>query len=169
MTNEEYLSTVKDHVDEVSTLAKNLCKLVIYRCNSHDSTKFSPIEYKLMAKHREKMDKCKFGTDEYNEILKLIEPAKLHHYKCNRHHPQHFDNDLSKMNLIDIIEMICDWISAARRQHKDGNIKESINICINEFNIQDPLKGIIENTIELLNDDKNFSIESKSISDKRVG
>ncbi|WP_407933096.1 DUF5662 family protein, partial [Herbiconiux daphne] len=30
------------------------------------------------------------------------------HTKSNRHHPEFFNNDFSKMNIIDIVELISD-------------------------------------------------------------
>jgi hypothetical protein len=35
-------------------------------------------------------------------------PALKHHYENNRHHPEHFKNNIDDMNLIDLIEMLCD-------------------------------------------------------------
>ena len=74
-----------------------------------------------------------------------MKPALDHHYANNRHHPEHFENGISDMNLIDLIEMICDWKSATAR-HSDGDIKRSIIINTNRFKLSDQLAKILSNT-----------------------
>jgi len=49
------------------------------------------------------------------------------------------------MSLIDIVEMICDWIAAVER-HDDGNIFKSIEINQKRFGYSDDLKNILINT-----------------------
>jgi len=53
------------------------------------------------------------------------------------------------MNLIDIIEMLCDW-KAATKRHNDGDIKKSIEINQKRFGYSDELKSILLNTLPLL-------------------
>jgi len=70
----------------------------------------------------------------------------------------HFDSlkrvcDISKMNLIDLIEMICDW-KAATLRHNNGDIYKSIEINRKRFNISDQLTSILFNTIELFEGEK---------------
>ena len=55
------------------------------------------------------------------------------------------------MNLIDICEMLCDWIAAVER-NKNGNIKRSMEENKKRFNISDQLERILENTIDILSD-----------------
>ena len=57
--------------------------------------------------------------------------------------------DISKMNLVDIIEMICDW-KAATMRHADGDIKRSIEINKKRFGYGDELEAILLNTVGLL-------------------
>ena len=71
--------------------------------------------------------------------------AMNHHYAQNSHHPEHYDNGINDMDLIDLIEMICDWKAASER-HADGNIFESIKINKQRFNISDQLERIFINT-----------------------
>ena len=53
------------------------------------------------------------------------------------------------MNLIDVIEMLCDW-KAATMRHADGDIKKSIEINQKRFGYSDELKAILLNTIEFM-------------------
>jgi len=47
-----------------------------------------------------------------------MKPAIEHHYKNNRHHPEHFNNGIDEMNLVDLIELLCDWKAASERNKK---------------------------------------------------
>jgi hypothetical protein len=51
------------------------------------------------------------------------------------------------MNLVDLVEMICDWMAATIR-HADGDIDESIQINKERFNIPDVLVSILQNTVD---------------------
>lgn len=53
------------------------------------------------------------------------------------------------MDLIDLIEMICDWKASSMR-HENGDIKKSIEINQKRFNYDDTLKQILLNTINFL-------------------
>jgi hypothetical protein len=55
------------------------------------------------------------------------------------------------MNLIDLVEMLCDWKAASER-HNDGNIRKSIEINASRFTISPQLVKILENTADLLFD-----------------
>ena len=53
------------------------------------------------------------------------------------------------MNLIDIIEMLCDW-KAATMRHNDGNIYKSIDLNQKRFKYSNELKDIFINTAKYL-------------------
>lgn len=78
-----------------------------------------------------------------------MRPALDHHYALNRHHPEHFEDEIKGMNLIDIIEMICDWKAASER-HAVGDIHKSIVINQERFGFSDDLKAIFINTVDIL-------------------
>ena len=89
------------------------------------------------------------GSPEYNAMLAQLKPALDHHYQHNRHHPEHFKNGIKDMNLVDLVELICDWKAASLR-HADGNIRKSIEKNQDRFGYSDELKQILMNTVELL-------------------
>ena len=72
-----------------------------------------------------------------------------HHYVENRHHPEHFENGIKGMSLLDIIELFADWHCAVKR-HADGNIYKSIDINQKRFGYGDTLKEIFVNTAKFL-------------------
>ena len=49
------------------------------------------------------------------------------------------------MNLLDLIEMFCDW-SASSQRHHDGNIRKSIEVNADRFGMSPQLTRIFENT-----------------------
>jgi hypothetical protein len=72
--------------------------------------------------------------------------ALKHHYRENSHHPEHYENGVDDMDLLDVIEMLCDWMAAVSRM-KDGDIEKSIEINADRFGISEQLKSILINTI----------------------
>jgi hypothetical protein len=53
------------------------------------------------------------------------------------------------MHLIDLTEMMCDWLSASLR-HNTGDIMKSIDINQSRFGYTDELADILRNTAEWL-------------------
>jgi hypothetical protein len=53
------------------------------------------------------------------------------------------------MNLLDILEMFCDWKAASER-HADGDIIESIKKNQKRFNMSDELTQILLNTVNII-------------------
>lgn len=55
---------------------------------------------------------------------------------------------VNKMNLVDIVEMFCDWYASCKR-HDNGDIYKSIDINKKRFLISNELCDIFENTAKL--------------------
>jgi len=66
-----------------------------------------------------------------------------------RYNAEHFDNGINGMNLVDVVEMVCDWIAASKR-HADGDPLESLEVNKDRFNLDPQLYEIIKNTIKIL-------------------
>jgi hypothetical protein len=64
-------------------------------------------------------------------------------------------SQVGEMNLIDLLEMFCDWYAATKR-HNDGNIYKSIEINRKRFAISDQLADIFLNSVELVNKSNGF-------------
>lgn len=77
--------------------------------------------------------------------------ALQHHYANYRHHPEHFVKGINDMNLVDIVEMLCDWKAASLRQN-DGNLLKSIDTNAQRFGYDDQLKQIFINTAKLFDE-----------------
>jgi len=87
-----------------------------------------------------------YGSEEYKAALEGLGPALSHHYANNRHHPEHFENGVNDMTLLDVIEMFIDW-KAACLKHNDGNLRKSIDINAKRFSIDSQLTQIFKNTV----------------------
>lgn len=137
------------HIERVRNLL-NVCILdLIRRGELHDQTKLKAPEVELFTEYTSKLSTCTYGSEEYRGYLLQLKPALDHHYANNRHHPEHHKNGVNDMNLLDIIEMLCDWKAASER-HNDGNIRKSIEINANRFGLSPQLTKILENTADLM-------------------
>lgn len=130
-------------------VAKNLDKIrqeILLRIFKHDRSKLESPEVEIFDVYTEKLKGSIYGSDEYKQMLKEMQPALDHHYANNRHHPEFHKNGIKDMDLIDIIEMLCDW-KAATLRHADGCILKSIELNQKRFGYSDELKQIFINTI----------------------
>lgn len=133
------------HIETVRNFL-NLCiKELLNRGENHDQSKLETPEVEVFDKMTSKLAKTTYGSEKYKQFLIDMKPALEHHYANNRHHPEHHKSGISDMNLIDILEMFCDWKASSMR-HEDGNLLKSIEINQKRFNYSDELKVILENT-----------------------
>lgn len=119
------------------------------RAADHDNSKLSPPEKVYFDKYTPKLRGVSYGSPQYYSYIKDLEIALTHHYAKNPHHPEHYTEGVSGMNLIDLVEMFCDWM-AATSKHADGDIFYSIEHNSKRFNIDYQLKSIFINSINLL-------------------
>ena len=139
-----------EHINEVRKNLTKCIKELLQRSEDHDISKiYSDEESELFVKYTPLLKTLKYGSPEYTQSLENLKPALDHHYKTYRHHPEHFENGINDMTLIDIFEMLCDWVAASKRT-KNGNVKNSIEISAKRFGINDQLKTILENTAKQL-------------------
>lgn len=129
--------------ENVGTVTRELGQ----RADVHDASKLEEPERSLMAEHMNLLGETTYGTPEYSELLEKIKPALEHHYSRNRHHPEFWKNGIDDMDLVDIVELLCDWIAATKR-NKNGNINKSIEVNTERFKINPQLAQIMRNTVE---------------------
>lgn len=139
------------HILQVQELLKRVIINLSDRQIKHDASKLEEPELSIFNEFTPKLANCTYGSDEYKDFLSKMRIGLEHHYACNRHHPEHYDNGIKGMNLIDLIEMMCDWLAATAR-HVNGNIFKSIEINQDRFGYSDELKQIFVNTIHELQD-----------------
>lgn len=145
---EKTINDLEAHRLIVRELSLAIATELFERAHTHDKSKYETIEFEAFNKYSDELSKSVFGSKEYNEAKQKLGKALEHHYKNNRHHPEHFENQINDMNLVDIIEMFLDWIASSVRSKK-GNINESIEVGKKKYNIGDQLINIFVNTLEI--------------------
>lgn len=138
------------HIHTVQGLILDAVGVLLRRMSSHDQSKLRPPEVSTFTEFTPKLKDSTYGSEEYKGFLRDMKPALDNHYACNRHHPEHFENGINDMNILDIVEMILDW-KAATLRHDNGDIMKSIEINAERFGIDDQLKQILINTAKCLN------------------
>ena len=139
-----------EHIVKVRNYIAKVMDELSIRSLKHDHDKIdNPTEKALFDEYTPKLKECTYGSEEYKKFLAGLKEGLDIHYSNNRHHPEHFENGIKGMNLIDLIEMICDWKAASER-HSDGDIFRSIEINQKRFGYSDDLKCILENTVNVI-------------------
>lgn len=143
----EHTQGVIDHKRMVGMYINIFVTEMVRRAIEHDFSKFSDEEAELFEKVTPILKKLTYGSQEYKDYLAMIKPAIDHHYKENSHHPEHYENGVDGMNLMDLVEMFCDWMGAVKR-HENGDIQQSIVINQKRFQMNDQLVNIFKNTVD---------------------
>lgn len=115
------------------------------RSQVHDDSKSESPEKEIFDAVTPKLKGVTYGSDEYKAALAEMGEALQHHYEVNSHHPEHYPNGVEGMNLMDLVEMFCDWKAASER-HANGDFAKSLEINKQRFAISDQLVSIFENT-----------------------
>lgn len=98
------------------------------------------------------------GSPEIDNLKKLRDELEFGPYAapCVTAAVACMDNQLAsmkspirQMNLVSLLEMLCDWVAATHR-HATGDIRKSIEINQRRFGYSDELKQILLNTLPAL-------------------
>lgn len=149
----------RKHILLVGKYLQVFASELLKRASKHDQSKLEQPEVSTFEEYTPKLAEVTYGSDKYKQYLAEMKPALDHHYANNKHHPEFNDingysfqtlNDcIRSMDLVDIVEMLCDWLAATQR-HNDGNISKSIDINEKRFGINNQLSWIFKNTIPIL-------------------
>ena len=161
-----------EHINLVGRLIVHVVRDLLERARVHDQSKLADPEKATFDEYTPKLKGSTYGSDEYKGFLAGMKPALDHHYAANSHHPEHFTGStcaqcgnredqpctcggprvstagIRGMNLLDLVEMFCDW-KAATTRHADGDLRKSIDINQKRFGYSDDLKAILRNTVAL--------------------
>lgn len=145
MSDYDCTNDVNKHRAEVANILIKFAKEIEFRALHHDVSKLEdPIEKALFDQWTPKLRRLIFGTDEYKMALDAMGEGIKHHYQHNRHHPEHFENGIMGMTLVDIMEMVADWMAVAAR----NNIEVDLFHAVKRFGLSEQLVQIIINTIK---------------------
>jgi hypothetical protein len=135
---------VMNHKAAVEDLLTDVSACLEFRARNHDASKLFSPEKEMFDQWVPELQTRTFGTPEYKQALEEMGPALQHHYQMNRHHPEGHEQGIHGMNLLDLIEMVCDWIAAAKARGS----KVSITYQCKRFGIDEQLADILQNTIK---------------------
>jgi hypothetical protein len=139
------VAETRKHIMNVSRVIGTVVKELMYRAATHDQSKLAEPEASGFEKYTPRLRGTTFLSDDYNQALEEMKPFLDHHYEHNRHHPQYFEDGVAGMNLIDLLEMVCDWRAATLR-HANGDLTKSIHGNAERFNLSPMLTQILLNT-----------------------
>ena len=138
-----------DHIENVRKFLRIFETELERRAYDHDGSKLESPELEIFNEFTPKLKETTYMSEEYKQYLRQMEPALIHHYKVNRHHPEHFEGGIKQMTLIDLLECLCDWKAASMR-HADGDVFKSIELNQKRFGYSDELKNILKETLLML-------------------
>lgn len=142
---------LKDLVQHKQWVAENMQVVasdLFQRAAVHDNSKFEPEEFEPYDRLFPELQKYAYGSPELKAVYEQLGAALQHHLKVNRHHPEYHEDGISGMNLIDLIEMVCDWLAASKRSKT--NIFQGLLINKERYGISDQLYEVIWNTLVFL-------------------
>lgn len=134
-----------EHIDKVRGYVASAIWNLQLRSDVHDKSKLVDPELEAFDRMTPILAGLVYGTDEYKASLAELGPALSHHYDANSHHPEHYEDGIRGMSLLDLVEMLCDWKAATERT-KDGDLTKSIAFNQERFGYSDELAWILTNT-----------------------
>lgn len=147
---EKTYDSTKDTLEHKRNIEHVILEIIIpelrKRAEEHDNSKLESPEKETYDKYIPLLKDAKYGSPEYYNIRNAMNKEGLaHHYKENRHHPEHYPNDdISHMTLIDLIEMFADHVAASQRSDTGYEKGEEANN--KKYKYSDQLYKIMINT-----------------------
>jgi hypothetical protein len=133
------------HIDRVHHFLTRMAAALADRAEAHDDSKRVEPEKSAYDRAVPEMRKHPYGSPGYKAATELLGPALEHHFEHNSHHPEHYPEGIEGMDLIDLVEMLCDWRAAAERPPGNGTVRMDVNR--ERYGIEPQLASILENTL----------------------
>lgn len=137
------------HIEMVRNMIQVAILEMMHRAERHDQSKMQQPEVSLFTEFTPLLRHVTYGSPEYVGFLGQMKPSLTHHYSKNSHHPEHYPEGVSGMNLFDVLEMLIDWKASGLR-HANGSIAHSLDINEKRFGIEPQLMKILRNTVDHL-------------------
>ena len=137
------------HIETVQANAALFRATLLVQAGTHDASKLRDPEKAAFDIATPKLRGLTYGSPEYKAATAELGDALKHHYAHNRHHPEHHADGIRGMDLVDLVEMLCDWKAASER-HADGDIRESLRINAERYDIGPDLYMALANTVDRL-------------------
>lgn len=135
------------HIQKVQEYVHRVAIDLLQRALVHDRSKLESPEREAFDVLTPRLAGLTYGSEEYRACLREMKPAIKHHQAHNSHHPEFYADGIRGMSLVDILEMLCDWVAAGKRHADGGDPRRSIEIGQERFGYSDELKQILLNTL----------------------
>jgi hypothetical protein len=148
-----YEADTRKHQQAVMKWMGRVIEDLLERMLVHDASKFADDEapYYIDPVYQLNTLGVPYGSDEYKRITKQMGKGWDHHKSVNDHHVEYFlpsADPFSKMNLLNLLEMVCDWMAASERIGNDPSLPLERSLA--KFGMSEQLAMIIKNTINSL-------------------
>lgn len=147
---QDYENRVNEHKEKVSLIMNDIARSLVERAKVHDNSKMEEPELSLGIKMSRELTGIEYGTPEYFSIMEKYSDLKGAHYDKNSHHPEHYGNGINGMNLLDVVEMVSDWMAAMQQKNPSITREEAlegVEFNINRFEIDGALADVIRNSV----------------------
>lgn len=134
---------VLEHKRKVVRYLNEFAIQLLRRASVHDDSKLRSPEKEGFDQWTPELKTREFGTDYYKQALDEMGEFLRHRYEVNSHHPEHFSDGVSGMNLLDLVEMVCDWQAAAAAK----GVAVDLEHAAKRFQLSPQLVSIIRNSI----------------------
>lgn len=132
------------HIDRVVYWLARFRHEMALRARAHDASKLAEPEKSMFDKFTWRLAHTEFGSEEYKaQLAEMNQTALPHHYAANRHHPEHFENGVNDMTLVDLVEMYSDWLAACQAK----GVTVDLDKLAERFGIGPQLAGILYNSL----------------------
>ncbi len=142
-----------DSTQDVLVHKKNVCRVVDtliddleVRKVQHDASKFEYPEKQGYDEYIPKLKETPYGSPEYKKVREeMMNGCLKHHFECNRHHPEHFENGIEDYTLVDLMEYFSDTYAASMTS--DTGYEKGLKFNAKKHNLPDVLVKIFLNTV----------------------
>lgn len=151
-SNSSTSSYTLEHINRVKSKMEFFASVLAARGANHDNSKLTEPEYSgWLAMDQE--PRYPYGSKKYYDKMRRYKEVLEHHYSINSHHPEHFEDPSIQMDLVDLIEMLCDWFSYSNDiSWLEGY--DTINSQCTRFGLNDTIRHLLLNTF------RNFLVMS---------
>lgn len=139
---------IHKHIQSVRKKMSEIAGIIVERAEHHDESKLKDPEFSGFIQ-MDKEPRYEYNSQGYKDKMKRFAWLFEHHWANNRHHPEFFKNQggfESQANIVDIVEMLCDWTS----YKKSISYTEAINIVhaqCKRFHFSETMENILLNTL----------------------
>lgn len=134
---------VKDHQAKVREGLALFAYGLGERAYKHDGSKLREPEKAMFDEYTPKLRGLAFGSPEYKAALEQMGEGLAEHYRNNSHHPEHYAHGVLGMSLLDVVEMLYDWVAVCRSK----GITVDLDKQVERFNLGPQLHAILRNEL----------------------